>query len=363
MVPNARFRKDGGPVATAATCQAGAGLDGLRGQLDKAGLTALSLTSPGGRRYVLGSAPGLTDGTVVLLTTDGTVVSAVGDLSAAITAALSAAGVAAGVVGVDADLPGEVSARVNDAGVRLRPTADLVFAELACCEPEELPAFASAAGLAAVGYTAVMDHLRVGMDVRELSGNVDRSIRRAGGLLGWYDQSGEIGEIGANAAAGSDLVTVRGHDPGTARLTATSPLRYVLHPLLEGVAGYAAATAVLSKADGPLRAAGERAAAATAALLAALRPGAPLREGCAAFDRETGEHMAACRIVALRGGGASLPLAPDSTVIAEPGMVLGVRTEVVAPGRGSIELAETVVVTASGADPQARTPLRLVELY
>ncbi|WP_210589050.1 M24 family metallopeptidase [Streptomyces sp. GESEQ-35] len=347
-------------MATAATCQAGAGLDGLRGQLDKAGFTALLLTSPGGRRYALGSAPGLADGTVVLLTTDGTVVSAAGDLSAAITAALRAAGVADGVVGVDADLPGEVFGRVNDAGVRLRPAADMVFAELACCEPEELPAFTAAAGLAAVGYTAVMDHLRVGMDVRELSGNVDRSIRRAGGLLGWYDQ---IGEIGANAAAGSDLVTVRGHDPGTARLTATSPLRYVLHPLLEGVAGYAAATAVLSKADGPLRAAGDTGAAATAALLAALRPGAPLREGYAAFDRETGEHMAACWIVALRGGGASLPLAPDSTVIAEPGMVLGVRTEVVAPGRGSIELAETVVVTASGADPQARTPLRLVELY
>ncbi|MFJ1750672.1 M24 family metallopeptidase [Streptomyces sp. NPDC088116] len=344
-------------MATAATCQAGAGLDGLRGQLDKEGFTALVLTSPGGRRYALGSAPGLADGTAVLLTTDGTVVSAAGDLSSAITTALGAAGVVGGVIGADADLPWEVFERLGDAGVLLRPAADVVFAELARCEPGELPAFAAAAELAAVGYTAVMDHLRVGMDVRELSGNVDRSIRRAGGLLGWYDP------YGANGAAGSDLVTVRGHDPGTALLTATSPLRYVLHPLLAGVAGYAAATAVLSKADGPLRAAGDTCAAATAALLAALRPGEPLREARAAFDREAEAHMAACRIVALRGGGASPPLLPDSTVIAEPGMVLGVRTEVVAPGRGSVELAETVVVTASGADPQAGTPLRLVELY
>ncbi|WP_281404791.1 hypothetical protein [Streptomyces malaysiensis] len=44
-------------------------------------------------------------------------------------------------------------------------------------------------------------------------------------------------------------------------------------------------------------------------------------------------------------------------------MVLGVRTEVPVPGRGAVELAETVVVTASGAEPRAGTPLRLVELY
>ncbi|MEV2213899.1 M24 family metallopeptidase [Streptomyces sp. NPDC050997] len=344
-------------MATAATCQAGARLDELRVRLDKAGFTALLLTSPAGCRYVRGSAPGLADGTAVLLTTDGTVASATGDLTAAVTAALSAAGVRAGVVGSETDVPWEVLEQVSNAGVQLRPAADLVFAELASCEPGELPAFAAAADLASVGYTAVMDHLHVGMDVRELSGNVDRSIRRAGGLLGWYDP------YGASGAAGSDLVTVRGHDPGTARLTAATPVRYVLHPLLDGAAGYAAATAVLSKADGPLRAAGDACAAATAALLAALRPGAPLRDGCAAFDREAGEHLATCRIVALRDGGASLPLLPDSTVIAQPGMVLGVRTEVVSPGRRSVELAETVVVTASGADPQARTPLRLVELY
>ncbi|ATL88139.1 M24 family metallopeptidase [Streptomyces malaysiensis] len=344
-------------MATAATHQAGAGLDRLRGQLDKVGFTALLLTSPGGRRYVLGAAPGHADATAVLLTTDGMVATAVGDLSAAADAVLRAAGVGDGVVGAEAGLPWEVFGQAGGSGVRLRPAADLVFAELACCRPDELPAFAAAAEVAAVGYTAVMDHLHVGMDVRELSGNVDRSIRRAGGLLGWYDPYGAAG------AAGSDLVTVRGHDPGTARLTATTPLRYVLHPLLNGVAGYAAATAVLSRADGPLRTAGDACAAATAALLAALRPGAPLREGCAAFERETGEHPAACRIVGLRGGGASPPLPPDSAVIAEPGMVLGVRTEVPVPGRGAVELAETVVVTASGAEPRAGTPLRLVELY
>lgn len=342
-------------MAKAATHQAPAGLDRLRGQLDKAGYAGLLLTSPTGRRYA--TAPGSADATAVLLTTDGTVASAMGGLSAATAAALHATGVADGVVATEADLPPDVLGPAAGTGVRLRPAADLVFAELACCEPGELPAFAAAADLAAVGYTAVMDHLRVGMDVRELSGNVDRSVRRAGGLLGWYDP------YGADGAAGTDLVTVRGHDPATARLTAATPVRYVLHPLLDGAAGYAAATAVLSKADGPLRTAGDVCAAATAALLAALRPGAPLTDGYAAFEREAGEHRAACRLVALRGGGASLPLRPDSTVVAEPGMVLGVRTEVQVPGRGAVELAETVALTAEGAEPRAGTPLRLVELY
>ncbi|MFE7974533.1 M24 family metallopeptidase [Streptomyces shenzhenensis] len=342
-------------MATAATHQAPAALDRLRGQLDKAGLTALLLTSPNGRRFAL--PPDAAAATAVLLTADGTVASATGDLSAATAAALRATGTGDGVVGTEAELPPDILRQADGTGVRLRPAADLVFAELACCEPAELPAFAAAAALAAVGYTAVMDHLRVGLDVRELSGNVDRSVRRAGGLLGWYDP------YGSGAAAGTDLVTVRGHDPATARLTAATPLRYVLHPLLAGTAGYAAATAVLSKADGPLRTAGDVGAAATAALLAALRPGARLTDGYAAFDREAGEHGATCRLVALRGGGASLPLGPDSTVVAEPGMVLGVRTEVLAPGRGAVELAETVTVTAEGAEPQASTPLRLVELY
>jgi Xaa-Pro aminopeptidase len=356
-------------VATAATSQAGAGLDRLREQMDKAGLAALLLTSPGGRRYALGSAPGLADGAAVLLTAEGTVASAAdGDLTTAIAAALHAGGVADrvahGAVGVDAALPWELSGQAGPAGIRLRPAADLLFAELASCEPGELPAFAAAADLAAVGYTAVMDHLHVGMDVRELSGNVDRSIRRAGGLLGWYDPYGPHGCVGTDdRAAGSDLVTVRGHDPGTARLIAGTPVRYVLHPLLEGVAGYAAASAVLGKPDGPLRAAGDTCAAATASLLAALRPGDPLREGYEAFDREAAGHPAACRIVTLRGGAAAPPLPRDSAVVAQPGMVLGVRTQVAAPGGGAVELAETVVVTASGADPQAGTPLRLVELY
>ncbi|WNF01086.1 M24 family metallopeptidase [Streptomyces luomodiensis] len=344
-------------MATAATHQATAALDRLRGRLDKAGFGALLLTSRTGRRYALGPVPGSADATAVLLTTDGTVASATGDLAAATAAALRAAGIAGGMVATEADLPPDVLGQTDGTGVRLRPAADLVFAELACCEPGEQPAFAAAAELAAVGYTAVMDHLRVGMDVRELSGNVDRSVRRAGGLLGWYDP------YDADGAAGTDLVTVRGHDPATARLTATVPLRYVLHPLLDGTAGYAAATAVLSKADGPLRTAGDVCAAATAALLAALRPGARLTDGYAAFEREAGGHGAACRLVALRGGGASAPLPPDSAVVAEPGMVLGVRTGVQVPGRGAVELAETVALTAEGAEPQAGTPLRLVELY
>ncbi|MGW2330335.1 M24 family metallopeptidase [Streptomyces sp. NPDC001700] len=347
-------------MATTATSQAGAGLDRLREQMDKAGLTALLLTSPGGRRHALGSAPGLADAAAVLLTTDGTVTRvADGDL----TTALNAGGVAHGAVGVDAAPPWDASGQADATGIRLRPAADLLFAELASCEPGELPAVAAAADLAAVGYTAVMDHLCVGMDVRELSGNVDRSIRRAGGLLGWYDPYGTDGFSGTDdRAAGTDLVTVRGHDPGTARLITGTPVRYVLHPLLAGVAGYAAASAVLGKPDGPLRAAGDSCGAATASLLAALRPGEPLRAGYEAFDREAAGHVAACRIVTMRGGAAP-PLPRDSAVAAQPGMVLGVRTKVAVPGGGAVELAETVVVTASGAEPQARTPLRLVELY
>jgi Xaa-Pro aminopeptidase len=345
-------------MSDAVTDQAGAGLDQLRERMDKAGFSALLLTSPGACRRVLGSVPDSVGGSAVVLTAGGRVVSVVdGDLSAAIIGALHAADVSDGEVGVDADLPWEVFREASSAGPRLRPAADLVFAELASCTADEVATFAAAADLAGVGYTAVMDHLHVGMDVRELSGNVDRSIRRAGGCLGWYDPVGTTGQ------AGSDLVTVRGHDPGTAKLTAETPVRYVLHPLLGGVAGYAGATAVLSKADPALRAAGETCAAATASLLAALRPGALIRDGYDAFGLEVGEQVATCRIVALRGGGATPALPRSSAVVAQSGMVLGIRTGIATPGGGAIELAETVVLTGSGADLLARTPLRLVELY
>ncbi|GAA3707929.1 M24 family metallopeptidase [Streptomyces tremellae] len=340
-------------MAKATTRKAGARLDRLRARLDAAGLTALLLTSPGGRGYILGAEPG----SAVLLTTEGTVAVTSGPYPGELGALLRAAGVTRGSVGTETGsrepalpLPGSPGLSLVDAG-------DLVFAELASHDPAELRAFAAAAELTAVGYTAVMDHLHVGMDVRELSGNVDRSVRRAGGLLGWYDP------CGATGAAGSDLVTVRGHDPATARLTAADPVRYVLHPLCDGAVGYAAATAVLSRPDGPLRTAGDTCAAATAALLAALRPGDPLRDGLDAFARVAGEAPATCRIMAMHGGGASLPLACGSDLVAEPGMVLGVRTAAQVPEGGAVELAETVVVTGSGARAQARTPLRLVELH
>ncbi|KAA9155996.1 M24 family metallopeptidase [Amycolatopsis acidicola] len=220
-------------------------------------------------------------------------------------------------------------------------------------ETFDLERFAAAAELAAVGYTAVMDHLRPGQDVREITANVDRSTRRAGGLLGWYPEL-------APGTAGSDLVTLRGHDPATATLTAAEPVRYTLHPLLDGVQGYAAATAILSKASPPLRAAGEKCSAATDALLEALAPGAPLHTAYRAFDAEAADPQARCLIVALRGGAAE-PLPGD--LVAEPGTVVGVRTTVPVPGGGAVEFAETVAITAGGAEPLAKTPLRLVELY
>nr|WP_184778766.1 hypothetical protein [Amycolatopsis jiangsuensis] len=119
---------------------------------------------------------------------------------------------------------------------------------------------------------------------------------------------------------------------------------------------------MLSKARPALRAAGESCAAATEALIAAVRPGAPLREGYAAAAREFGDRPGTARILALRGGGA-LRLARSSEVPAEPGTVLGVHLAVEVPDGGAVELAETVLVTASGAEPLAKTPLRLVELY
>lgn len=91
--------------------------------------------------------------------------------------------------------------------------------------------------------------------------------------------------------------------------------------------------------------------------MAALRPGAPLRDGYEAAG------AVPSAIVALRGGTASPALPRDSGVIAETGMALGVRTATAAPGGGAVELAATVAVTGSGAEPLTRTPLRLVELY
>ncbi|MFE7993917.1 hypothetical protein, partial [Streptomyces shenzhenensis] len=117
-------------MATAATHQAPAALDRLRGQLDKAGLTALLLTSPNGRRFAL--PPDAAAATAVLLTADGTVASATGDLSAATAAALRATGTGDGVVGTEAELPPDILRQADGTGVRLRPAADLVFAELAC---------------------------------------------------------------------------------------------------------------------------------------------------------------------------------------------------------------------------------------
>ncbi|MEK8169771.1 hypothetical protein NKH77_08055 [Streptomyces sp. M19] len=198
-----------------------------------------------------------------------------------------------------------------------------------------------------------MDHLHVGMDVRELSGNVDRSVRRAGGLLGGTTRT---------ARAGRTARTGRGQRPGdrprprpaTARLTATSPLRYVLHPLLagsrvrrrerraqQGRRPAACRRRHVRRRDG--RAAGGAASGARSPTPTPRSTGRPASTG-----RPVGSWAARRR--------ASLPLADDSAVIAEPGMVLGVRTEVVVPGRGAVELAETVLLTSSGAAPRRTRP-------
>lgn len=312
-------------------------LDRLRASMAGAGFAALLLTSPAARAHVLPTgAPS------VVLTAGGEVASG--------TSALQAVD---GPIGFEDDLSWDLFDRLSNAGKTLRPAADLVFAELAAYAAGEREAVEAAAELATVGYTAVMDHLHVGMDVREIAANVDRSLRRAGGLLGW---------LPADATAGSDLVTVRGHDPATAKLTAESPVRYSLHPLSAGAQGYAAATAVLRKAGPALRDAGESCSAATEALIAAVRTGEPLRDGYAAAAQELGDRTATTRILALRGGGA-LALSTASAVTAQPGMVLGVRSEVAVPGGGAVELAGTVVVSDTGPELLTKTPLRLVELY
>ncbi|GAA3569154.1 hypothetical protein GCM10022222_61670 [Amycolatopsis ultiminotia] len=305
------------------------------------------LTSEAGRRYVLGRDTGPV-GAAVVLTVAGSVAEGPDAVEA-----LSTAGVGTGPVGVEDDVPWALSGRLSDGGVSLRSASDVVFAELVRCTPEERAAFGEAAELAAVGYTAVMDHLHVGMDVREITANVDRSVRRAGGLLGWYPPG---------AGAGSDLVTVHGHDPRTARLTATSPIRYTLHPTAGGSQGLATATAVLCKAGPALRAAAESCSAATEALITALRPGKPLREGHAAAARELGDRPGTSRILALRGGSARCS-PPSGEVCAGPDTVLGVHVTVGVPGGAAVELAETVLVTGAGPEPLAKTPLRLVELY
>jgi peptidase M24-like protein len=312
-------------------------LDRLRAAMTDAGLEALLLTSAASCGHFLGAAPAVVVTGTELVAGDPV-------------AALHAAGVGRGPIGCEDGLPWELSERLVKAGVALRRASDLVFGELIRGEPA---AFAEAAELAAVGYTAVMDHLRVGMDVREITANVDRSLRRAGGRLGWFPPG---------AGAGSDLVTMHGHGPGTAQLTASSPLRYTLHPLLDGCQGFATATAVLSKAGPDLREAAESCSAATEALIAALRPGAPLRDGYVEAAREFGERPGTSRILALRGGSV-LPLGSSSELEGRADTVLGVQVSVPGPDGGAVELAETVLVTEAGPRRLAKTPLRLVELY
>ncbi|MFF0148634.1 metallopeptidase family M24 [Amycolatopsis sulphurea] len=325
-------------MARTAAAPARPDLDRLRAATTEAGFEALLLTSAAARGHVLGA-----EHAVVVLTAAGTVA---GGPDPAGT--LRAAGAGTGPAGFEDDLPWEVFGRLSNTGITLRPAADLIFGELIRGADAE-----AAAELAAVGYTAVMDHLHVGMDVREITANVDRSLRRAGGLLGWYPPG---------AGVGSDLVTMHGHDPRTAQLTATSPLHYTLHPVLDGCQGFATATAILSKATPALRDTAESCSAATESLIAALRPGAPLRDGFAAAAREFGDRPGSSRIFALRGGSA-LPLGPSSELLGEPGTVLGVRATVAAPEGGAVELAETVLITGSGPQRLAKTPLRLVELY
>jgi peptidase M24-like protein len=212
----------------------------------------------------------------------------------------------------------------------------------------------AAADLADIGYTAVMDHLYVGMPVQELADNVARSTRRAGGEFGWHAPAGADGPV-----AGSDLVSVRGFDADL-RLTATTPVRFALHPVLRGQAGYAATTAVLSKADPSLRALGELAAEATRAMVGAIRPGEPLREAYEAFratvrTSSVAVRSAGPRIFPLAEGGPGPELPPDGAV--------GISGALVAADGRAVEFGGVVLVSDSGADLVTRTPVRLVELY
>jgi hypothetical protein len=350
----------------------GDGLSGLRERMAKDGLDALLLASEPARRHALVCAdvdPADAVGDPLLLVSTSGALTLVDPADAGVEVARAMERLGpSGLLGTDPDLPGrlqsELAERLRE---RPRPAGDLLFAELACSSPEQRAGLLAAASLADVGYTAVMDHLYVGQPVQEIADNVTRSTRRAGGGSGWAPP-----RRAADPAAGSGLVTVRGFDADE-RLTATVPVRYVLHPLLDGHAGFAAATALLSEPDPTLRALGELAASAFRTAVAALRPGELLVDGPRAFHAAVQRgsvqgstlepRSARHRVFTLAGGSAGPELQRDSTVAAEAGMVLGVDAALVAGDGRVVEFGGVVVVSEVAADLVTITPTRLVELY
>lgn len=234
-------------------------------------------------------------------------------------------------------------------------------------DEDELRRVRQAANLADIGYTAVVDRMHPELRVLEITRNVDRSIRAAGGGGYWSPIEDDAGVTGESLYPLASIATLLGRRRETGVLDPNEPLPFALYPLSEVYAGAAGTTITLSPPSGELRSRAELLGDAVRAAIAAVRPGVNGGEVQSAFARELhgrADEASGQPVGYSIGTGINRPhLTAGSRDVLVPGTVVSVRGALSGETSTPVAYQTTVLVTEGGNEVLNTVPIRLIELY
>jgi Xaa-Pro aminopeptidase len=347
-------------------------LERLRGELDRAAVGTLLVTSPPNVRYLTGfessNAALLAGPEAARLVTDGRYIEAARGLqglevvqsSRDLTTFLGERlhELADGSVGFEA-------AHVTYAGwqalsasdVELVPTTGLVEALRAVKEPGELEAIRAAAGVTNAVYERLAEEGGV-------VGLTEAQLARRLALL--LDDAGADGLAFPTIAASGPNAALPHHHPGERRIEAGETLIVDLGAALGGYASDCTRTFATGELPDDLARAYEACREAQAEALAAVRPGASARE----VDGIARRRLEAEGYETLHGLGHGLGievheaprLADTSDATLEAGNVVTVEPGVYLAGRGGIRIEDLVIVARDGPEVLTTFTKELVTL-
>jgi Xaa-Pro dipeptidase len=267
-----------------------------------------------------------------------------GELRAALSAALDAAGVAPGPTGVEVmSLPHAIAEWLREAG-RMPVACDAAIASSRRgCPAPDLDAIRRASRLADIVQQAVKDHAEPGVGEAELAGLAAAAMNREAGRRVPAILTVTTGA--AASATGGGVATGRVVQQGDLVLTDTSPW-------IDGAWSDSANAVFVGEPDGDTRRRFDAVRRALHEGIALCRPGAVARE----IDRQVRELLAEHGPTYAHHTGHGIGAAwseepritPYSEVVIEEGMVLALEPAIYRPGWGGIRLEHVFVVGVGG---------------
>jgi Xaa-Pro aminopeptidase len=242
-------------------------------------------------------------------------------------------------------------------GVELVPVDGSVEALRRRKDGDEIASIGAAQGCADAAFEEVIvgGGLREGVTERELALELELAMRRAGA----DDMAfGTIAAFGANAAEPH-------HHPTDRPLRSGDVVKVDFGALAAGYHSDMTRTVAFGDPDPPLSEIRDVVAAAQAAGIAAVRPGASVAEvdGAARSVIEDAGYGASFPHGLGHGVGLEIHEAPflgkDLEGVLEPGMVVTIEPGVYIPGLGGVRIEDMVEVTADGGRPIPRSSKEL----